>query len=164
MIDSEGFRLNVGIIIHNDFGQLLWCRRVRKVNAWQFPQGGIHEGESPLKAMYRELEEELGLTAIDVDCVAESKNWLSYTLPREFRRYYSKPLCIGQKQKWYLLHLKSNVEAIRLDAVKDQEFDDWRWVDYWYPLTEVIEFKKEVYHAVLTEFATILGSKFLSMP
>lgn len=157
MIDSEGFRLNVGIIIHNDQGQLLWCRRVRKSDAWQFPQGGIQEGESPLAAMYRELEEELGLMPSDVTYVAESKQWLSYMLPHEFRRYYSKPLCVGQKQKWYLLQLKSSADAIRLDAAKEPEFEEWRWVDYWYPKAAVIEFKREVYRAVLNEFSVFLG-------
>ena len=158
VIDSEGFRLNVGIIIHNDQGQLLWCRRIWKNDAWQFPQGGIQEGETPLMAMYRELEEELGLTAADVEVVAESATWLSYILPPEFRRYYSKPLCIGQKQKWYLLHLTSSVDAIQLAGREEQEFDAWRWVDYWYPLTDVIEFKHDVYQQVLTEFAAILGN------
>lgn len=157
MIDKDGFRLNVGIIIHNDSGHLLWCRRIKKTQAWQFPQGGIQAGETPLEAMYRELEEELGLTAGDVECLAESQQWLSYTLPHEFRRYYSRPLCIGQKQKWFLLRLKSTVDAIRLDAVKEQEFDQWRWVTYWEPLTEVIAFKQEVYREVLGEFATLLG-------
>ena len=109
-------------------------------------------------AMYRELEEELGLTAADVEVVAESATWLSYILPPEFRRYYSKPLCIGQKQKWYLLHLTSSVDAIQLAGREEQEFDAWRWVDYWYPLTDVIEFKHDVYQQVLTEFAAILGN------
>ena len=60
MIDEHGYRPNVGIIICNAMGQVLWARRIGQ-NAWQFPQGGIKRGESPEKALYRELQEEVGL-------------------------------------------------------------------------------------------------------
>lgn len=157
MIDSAGFRLNVGIIVCNNNGQLLWCRRYGKSNAWQFPQGGIKKNETSKDAMYRELVEELGLTPSDVTCLAESKSWLSYTLPKAYRRYHSKPLCIGQKQRWYLLRLTSSDDAVHLDLAAEQEFDRWDWVDYWYPIDKVISFKRDVYRQVLEEFAPILG-------
>lgn len=158
MIDSKGFRLNVGIIICNNNNQLVLCRRFGKPQAWQFPQGGIDTGESAKQAMFRELVEELGLQPSDVDYVAESKGWYRYVLPKAYRRYRSKPLCIGQKQKWFLLRLMSKDEAIRLDGHEhEQEFDQWRWVDYWQPVDSVIEFKRHVYQAVLDEFAPLLG-------
>lgn len=157
MIDSEGFRLNVGIIVCNNNDQLLWCRRFGKTNAWQFPQGGIQEKENPKEAMYRELVEELGLSRSDVSLLAKSQSWLSYTLPKAYRRYYSKPLCIGQKQCWYLLRLTTSDDAIHLDLSAEQEFDRWNWVDYWYPVDKVISFKRDVYRQVLEEFAPILG-------
>ena len=157
MIDADGFRHNVGIIVSNDNHQLLWCRRVGKAQAWQFPQGGIQVNETPEQAMYRELMEELGLESGAVTCLAESKRWLSYILPREFRRYYSKPLCIGQKQKWFLLRLNDANTEFHLDVTVDQEFDQWQWVDYWYPKDHVIAFKQRVYEQVLEEFAPILG-------
>ena len=159
MIDSEGFRPNVGIIVCNAENQLLWCRRINKATAWQFPQGGIQKDEQPREAMYRELVEELGLTPTDVECLSESPNWLSYTLPKGFRRYHSKPLCIGQKQRWFLLRLTSSDDAIRLDDSDEQEFDQWCWVDYWYPKDQVIEFKRDVYCQILEEFAPLLGKE-----
>lgn len=156
MIDEEGFRLNVGIILSNAEGKLFWGKRSAKSNGWQFPQGGIKEMESSEEAMFRELEEELGLIDKDVKIIGKSQKWLKYHLPNKFRRHYSKPLCIGQKQKWYLLRLMSGDESIRLDATDSPEFNDWLWVDYWYPLEQVIDFKRDVYETVLTEFEPLV--------
>ena len=159
VIDSDGFRFNVGIIVCNNDGGLLWCRRLGKVNAWQFPQGGIKEHEQPIEAMYRELNEELGLHEKDVVCLAESSQWLSYILPKELRRYQSVPLCVGQKQKWFLLRLLNGEDAIKLDFSQEQEFDRWCWIDYWEPVKRVIKFKRAVYQQVLTEFETHVKHK-----
>ncbi len=106
MIDSDGFRPNVGIIVANDHGQLLWARRVGGQDAWQFPQGGINKGASPEQALYRELEEEIGLSEDSVEVLASTRGWLRYRLPRRFvRRNGRGPTCIGQKQRWFLLRL-----------------------------------------------------------
>jgi len=156
MIDETGYRLNVGIIITNDKGQLLWAKRVSNTDAWQFPQGGMHKNETPKQAMFRELKEELGLNENDVTLIAETKNWLHYELPEQFRRYDSLPLCIGQKQKWFLLQLRSDESGIRFDHGHKPEFNEWRWVDYWYPLDHVIEFKRDVYKNVLMEFESAI--------
>ena len=117
MIDKDGFRANVGIMVVNDHGQLLWARRVGGKDAWQFPQGGINRGESPRDALYRELEEEIGLTADAVEVLASTRGWLRYRLPKRYVRKGQKPLCIGQKQKWFLLRLTSDEAAIKLDLV-----------------------------------------------
>jgi putative (di)nucleoside polyphosphate hydrolase len=150
VIDDEGFRANVAIILVNGQGQSLWFKRVGQ-EAWQFPQGGMKAGETVEQAMYRELEEEVGLTASDVSVVASTKGWLRYRLPKKLVRYDSEPVCIGQKQKWFLLQLTTPESAINLERHNSPEFDRWQWVSYWYPLEQVVSFKKEVYRRALKE-------------
>lgn len=157
MIDPDGFRPNVGIILANDAGQLLWARRVGGRDAWQFPQGGINRGESAEEALYRELQEEIGLTPDVVRVIAVTRGWLRYRLPRRFIRRGQNPMCIGQKQKWYLLQMLAGDEAVQLDANHKPEFDHWEWVSYWYPLNQVVSFKREVYRRALRELAPPLG-------
>jgi|TARA_B110000908_G_scaffold72041_1_gene86942 putative (di)nucleoside polyphosphate hydrolase len=152
LIDSEGFRANVGIMLANARGEVLWARRVGQ-DAWQFPQGGIQQGESPQQALFRELEEEIGLTAKDVEIIASTRGWLRYRLPQRLLRRDSKPLCIGQKQKWFLLKMLSDDSEVRFDKDHKPEFDHWRWVSYWYPLGQVVPFKREVYRRALKELA-----------
>ncbi|WP_297190045.1 RNA pyrophosphohydrolase [uncultured Porticoccus sp.] len=152
MVDREGFRPNVGIMISDGAGRLLWARRIGQ-DAWQFPQGGINPGEKPEHAMYRELYEEIGLEPDDVELLACTRGWLRYRLPRAMQRRHSKPLCIGQKQKWYMLKLLAGEDRIRLDLSGKPEFDHWQWVSYWYPVNQVIEFKQEVYRRALKELA-----------
>lgn len=156
MIDRHGFRLNVGIILCNSQGKLLWARRISRQNAWQFPQGGIWPGETAKDAMYRELSEELGLEPDDVEYISHTRYWLFYRLPKKFIRHDKEPLCIGQKQKWFLLLLKGDDSLVRLDYSPKPEFAEWRWVDYWYPLQEVISFKRAVYRRVLSQFASLI--------
>lgn len=156
MIDSEGFRANVGIIVCNDHNQLLWCRRKGTVDAWQFPQGGISTDESNEQAMYRELHEELGLEASSVQLMACTKDWLHYRLPKRFQRLEQKPLCIGQKQKWYLLRLTADESNIKLDLSPKPEFEEWRWVEPDYPAKHVISFKRNVYESALKELQSFL--------
>lgn len=158
MIDSEGFRANVGIVITNTHGQVLWARRYSQ-NAWQFPQGGLDKGESPKQAMYRELYEEVGLKPEDVKILKQTDDWYRYKLPEKYIRQGSKPLCIGQKQKWFLLKLVGDENKIRFDCGSKPEFDHWRWVNYWYPLRSVIDFKREVYHQALSALMPHLAVK-----
>lgn len=149
-IDSDGFRANVGIILSNDDGRLLLAGRVGS-KGWQFPQGGMLEGESPEQAMYRELHEEVGLTANDVSVLGETVDWLRYRLPDRFVRHGSLPLCIGQKQRWFLLRLTASEERVNFEQSETPEFDRWRWVDFWSPVKEVIYFKRRVYAQALHE-------------
>ena len=158
MIDSEGYRHNVGIILCNDQGRLFWARRAG-MNSWQFPQGGIETDEEPECAMFRELYEETGLLCQDVEVIGRTKGWLRYDLPKRFIRRRSLPLCIGQKQLWYILRMVSTEEHVRFDCCEKPEFDDWRWVDFWHPLHEVVFFKKQVYRQALTELGAFLVSE-----
>ncbi|MGB5606510.1 MAG: RNA pyrophosphohydrolase [Gammaproteobacteria bacterium] len=155
MIDSDGFRPNVGIILTNPQGRLLWARRIGQ-EAWQFPQGGIHTDETPAEAMYRELGEEVGLQPEQVEVMGSTRGWLRYRLPRQYVRRTSRPLCIGQKQVWFMLRLLCKDSAVSLDLTGKPEFDHWRWVDYWHPLGEVVAFKRNVYRRALKELAPLL--------
>ena len=152
MIDAEGFRPNVGMVLANGQGQVLWARRAGQ-NAWQFPQGGIQQGESPEQALYRELEEEIGLQPAHVRVVGATRGWLRYRLPQRLvRRNSNGPVCIGQKQKWFLLEFLGADDDVNLggDPAKP-EFDAWDWVSYWYPVNQVVTFKRDVYRRAMKE-------------
>ena len=150
MIDSKGFRANVGIVLGNHEGKVFWARRNGQ-NAWQFPQGGIDENESPVEAMYRELYEETGLRNDDVELVGQTRGWLRYRIPNHLLRRHSRPLCIGQKQIWFYLRLITDEQNVDLRRSAKPEFDRWRWVDYWTPVDEIVSFKRNVYRQALKE-------------
>jgi putative (di)nucleoside polyphosphate hydrolase len=153
VIDKAGYRQGVGIILMNANRQLFFAKRIGMA-AWQFPQGGMKAEETPLDSMYRELKEEIGLNPEDVEVVACTRRWLRYRLPGRLVRHYAKPLCIGQKQKWFLLRLVSDDSKIDLNANASPEFDSWSWVSYWAPLKQVVIFKRRVYVMALKEFAS----------
>ncbi|MCK5718462.1 MAG: RNA pyrophosphohydrolase [Thiomargarita sp.] len=158
MIDTDGYRMNIGIILTNQTGQVLWAKRIGQ-DTWQFPQGGIKIYETAKQAMFRELHEELGLFKNQVQILGATHNWSYYRLPYHLIRHHQRPLCIGQKQIWYMLRLTSDDGAIRLDANETPEFDKWTWVDYCYPLNQVVYFKKAVYKQVLTELRPLITKK-----
>ncbi|HXF79611.1 MAG TPA: RNA pyrophosphohydrolase [Usitatibacter sp.] len=155
MIDRDGYRPNVAIVLVNARNQVFWGKRVRE-HAWQFPQGGIKPGESPEQAMYRELQEETGLLPQHVKILGRTRDWLHYNVPthwvkREWRGTYK-----GQKQIWFLLRLVGRDCDISLRASGHPEFDAWRWHDYWVPLEAVIDFKRESYRLGLEQLAGFL--------
>ena len=164
MIDDDGYRPNVGIVICDKQGQVLWARRYGQ-HSWQFPQGGINPGETAEQAMYRELFEEVGLGRKDVRILASTRNWLRYKLPKRVVRWDTKPVCIGQKQKWFLLQLMCNDADINMQRSSTPEFDGWRWVSFWYPVRQVVSFKRDVYRRVMKEFSTtIMPMQEISLP
>lgn len=158
MLDEHGYRPNVGIILLNANRQVFWGKRVRE-HAWQFPQGGIKEGEDPEQAMFRELEEETGLKPHHVEIIGRTRDWLKYDVPerwvrREWRGYYR-----GQKQIWFLLKMLGQDSDVTLKSdLEKPEFDAWRWHDYWVPLDSVIEFKRGVYRSALDELSRLIFS------
>jgi putative (di)nucleoside polyphosphate hydrolase len=150
LIDAQGFRANVGIVLIRDGGDVFLGGR-SDGRGWQFPQGGVRQDESAEQALYRELREEVGLEPVDVEVLAVTRSWLRYRLPRRYVRRRSQPLCIGQKQRWFLLRMLGGEDRLRFDLTTQPEFDSWRWVDYWSPVREVIYFKRNVYARALEE-------------
>ncbi|MGH8149814.1 MAG: RNA pyrophosphohydrolase [Steroidobacteraceae bacterium] len=155
LIDSEGFRANVGIVLMRGSGEVFLGRRSTGGRGWQFPQGGMGQGEGPEQALYRELHEETGLAQEDVTLLGRTGDWLRYRLPSRYIRRNRHPLCIGQKQRWFLLRLNREDATFALDASAEPEFDQWRWASYWEPVREVIYFKRAVYVQALKELAPI---------
>ena len=149
LIDAQGYRSNVGIILMRADGRVFLGHR--KGGGWQFPQGGMQGGESPEQALYRELHEEVGLGEPQVLVLGKTREWLRYRLPPRYVRRNSNPVCIGQKQCWFLLRLRDAAQKFRFDTTVQPEFDDWRWADFWEPVREVIAFKRRVYIAALKE-------------
>ena len=155
MIDPDGYRPNVGIVLMRPDGRVFWARRVRR-DGWQFPQGGMNTDETPVEAMYRELREETGLLPEHVEVLGVTPGWLRYRLPPRYVRRGQRPTCIGQKQVWFLLRMLDDDAAFRLDHDATPEFDVWRWVDFWYPAEHVVDFKREVYRRALRYFAPLV--------
>ena len=164
MLDKDGYRPNVGIILANDRNEVFWGKRVHQ-HAWQFPQGGINGGESPVQALFRELTEEVGLLREHVRILGRTRNWLRYDVPAQWMRRSrhsdadgtaGRPHYRGQKQIWFLLRMVGRDCDVRLRASDHPEFDAWRWHDYWVPLEGVIDFKREVYRQALTELHRFL--------
>lgn len=154
VIDSDGFRANVGIVLMRGGGDTFLGRQVGR-RGWQFPQGGIRPGESLEAAAYRELHEETGLAHSDVVLVGRTARWLRYRLPARYVRRNQHPLCIGQKQRWFLMRLKREDAQFDFARTAQPEFDEFRWVAFWEPVREVIYFKRGVYVRALTELAPL---------
>lgn len=155
MLDREGYRPNVGIILVNARNEVFWGKRIRE-HAWQFPQGGIKHGETPEQAMYRELFEEVGLLPEHVQILGRTREWLRYEVPRQWVKREFRSTYRGQKQIWFLLRLVGRDCDVSLRASNHPEFDAWRWSSFWVPLDSVIEFKREVYQLALGELARFL--------
>ncbi|KAF0814581.1 RNA pyrophosphohydrolase [Andreprevotia sp. IGB-42] len=155
MLDRDGYRPNVGIIIVNRQNQVFWGKRVRE-HSWQFPQGGIKQGESPEQAMFRELMEEVGLEPRQVQIIGRTRDWLKYDVPTHWVRREWRGTYKGQKQIWFLLRLTGHDSDVCLRRTSHPEFDAWRWNEYWAPLEAVIEFKRGVYEAALTELSRFI--------
>jgi putative (di)nucleoside polyphosphate hydrolase len=156
MLDRDGYRPNVGIVLCNARNEVFWAKRIKE-HSWQFPQGGIKHGETPEQAMFRELEEEVGLKSHHVRILGRTRNWLRYEVPTQWIRREWRGSYRGQKQIWFLLRLVARDSDVSLRASGHPEFDAWRWHEYWVPLDSVIEFKREVYAQALNELARYLN-------
>ena len=138
---------------------MLYCKRKNSDN-WQFPQGGIDRNEDPFLAALRELYEEVGIQKDKVNLIKESENWYKYDLPRKYKKNnFLWNDFKGQKQKWFLFKLIEEV-MIDLNNENNPEFDEFDWVDYWKPLDEIVEFKREIYKKVLSELESAYKLEF----
>jgi putative (di)nucleoside polyphosphate hydrolase len=155
MVDEDGYRPNVGLILCNRSNQVLWARRCGH-DAWQFPQGGIKAHETAEQALFRELWEEVGLRERDVEIIGRTRTWLRYEIPKRYLRRSRNRFFKGQKQIWFLLRLVGDDDCVCLDVSRRPEFDDWRWVDYWAPVERIIDFKRDVYRRALSELEPLL--------
>ena len=163
MIDAEGYRANVGMVISNHKQQILLAKRYKQ-DSWQLPQGGIDQDETVLEALFRELNEEVGLLPEHVKVIAKTPKWLRYDLPDCYIKRKQRHTCIGQKQVWFLLKLTAAQSNIKLDSCKNVEFDGWDWVDYWHPIEAVIDFKKNIYEDMLKALAPVLFNNQHKIP
>ena len=155
MIDTEGYRANVGIILVNDDGSLFWAKRIGE-DAWQFPQGGIRKSESAEQALFRELYEEVGVVKESVEVIGRTQSWLRYKIPEQLIRRHQTPCCIGQKQRWFLLRFTGKESDVCLDSSDKPEFDQWCWIDPIEPPRSVISFKRSVYAEALKELLPLI--------
>ena len=150
-MNDKSYRKNVGLIVLDQNNLLLICRRKGK-KTWQFPQGGIDADESPIKAAYRELYEEVGIKKNQVKIIQKSKHWYRYDLPEKYKPWpKSLKNFKGQTQKWYMLKANAELEINLLNEVP-QEFVEYKWSSYWHALASVVPFKQDVYRNVLSEF------------
>jgi putative (di)nucleoside polyphosphate hydrolase len=162
MNEESNYRLNVGLIIVNNYGKVLICKR-KNSNQWQFPQGGIDEGESPIEAAKREIFEEVGIKPSKIKVLGKIKDWVKYEIPKELaKKSFKKKGIVGQKQKWFIFKIKSEA-CISFVNDPDNEFDDFAWVSYWRPIALIVSFKKEVYRNVLAELLPIYFNEFLDV-
>ena len=162
MNEESNYRLNVGLIIVNNYGKVLICKR-KNSNQWQFPQGGIDKGESPIEAAKREIFEEVGIKPSKIKILGKIKDWVKYEIPKELaKKSFKKKGILGQKQKWFIFKIKSEA-CITFVNDPDNEFDDFAWVSYWHPIALIVSFKKEVYRNVLAELLPIYFNEFLDV-
>jgi len=155
VISPLPYRPCVGILLLNARGQVFLARRIDIHDAWQMPQGGIDKGESPRKAARRELCEETGITAIRL--LAESTAWHRYDLPEPLIGKVWGGRWRGQEQKWLAALFTGSDDEIDV-ATKHPEFDAWRWEEPEQVTAVAPAFKRQVYEAILLEFAPIIAA------
>ena len=147
------YRPCVGLVVLNRRGEIFAGQRLDNLSdAWQMPQGGVDEGETPLDAALRELEEETGIRRSSVRVLAETADWIPYDLPVELVPRLWKGRFRGQTQKWFLLRFEGDDTEVTIET-EHPEFETWRWARLSELVDMAIEFKRDTYRQVVAEFA-----------
>lgn len=146
------YRQGVGMVLVNAKKQVWVGERFNTPNAWQMPQGGIDLNEDPRSAVFRELEEETGITSNEVSIIAESINWIAFDWPEELQKVLWDGIYKGQIQKWYLMRLDTVNDVTNLN-VEIPEFSKHKWVDFNELTSLIVEFKRDMYEQIVKEFA-----------
>lgn len=149
----KDYRPGVGIVLFNHEGKVLVAERLDNPGAWQMPQGGIDRGEAPEKAVFREMEEEIGTKNARI--IAAMDDWITYDIPARTAKKLWGGKYKGQKQKWIALEYLGCDEDIDLDAHEHPEFSQWKWVPIAGLLQYVVPFKRDVYQRVMEEFTPV---------
>lgn len=145
------YRRGVGAMLVNDRGLVFVGQRIdKKAEAWQMPQGGIDEDETPEEALFRELEEEIGTRKAEI--MAETRDWFSYDLPDELRGKLWRGRFRGQTQKWFALRFTGEDSDICIETAHP-EFRAWLWMPVADLSERIVPFKRDLYTAVLKELA-----------
>ena len=150
MSDDVLYRPNVGVMLLSPVGRVFVAKRIDYPGeAWQMPQGGIDEGETPREAALRELEEEIGTTKVEL--IGETRGWFRYDLPPELQGRLWGGRWRGQRQKWFAMRFTGADSDINI-ATAHPEFSAWRWVEPGEVPRLIIPFKRAIYESVLEEF------------
>ena len=155
---NEQYRKCIGLVLINRENLVFQGRRFsQRQQSWQFPQGGIEQGETAEAALYRELREETGLQASDVELLGQSRGWHSYLIPSKMRNNSKFPSSIiGQQQRWFLLRLRSDDSQIDVNFSEEPEFSEWRWAQASEAIAEIVYFKRALYRDVIEEFSSVV--------
>ena len=154
--DDKHYRPGVGVVLLNRKGEVFVAQRLDfKSDAWQMPQGGIDNGETPEEAARRELKEETGTN--NARLIAESRDWYRYDLPSDLAATLWKGRYRGQRQKWFVFRFLGDDSEIDL-ASDHPEFSAWQWVSPARVVELIVPFKRELYRAVMQEFREVLAA------
>jgi putative (di)nucleoside polyphosphate hydrolase len=137
------FRAGTVAVVRNSLGDVLAFERSDRLGQWQLPQGGIDAGEDPVEGVWRELEEETGLTTNQVHLVNEYPEWTVYEWPEAVKKGRNR---LGQAQRWFFFQINDDNTAPQPDGV---EFVNWKWVQIDWLIDQVVDFRKASYQRVL---------------